>query len=107
MWVYTRRRHEHDPRFLINLDRYPSVSVNQLGERFFIDAGSGGETATLASTNSEEEAYEMVQHIFDAMETGKSALDLSLDPAAQPENKNGVAPHQEPQQAVPPKAITK
>ena len=80
MWVYTRPRNEHDHRFLLNLDRYPSVTVNQLGERFFVDAGTGGETATLASTESQEEATEIVQQIFDALEAGKTAFDLNAAP---------------------------
>jgi hypothetical protein len=77
MWVYTRPRNEHDHRFLLNLDHYPSITVNQLGERFFVDAGTGGETATLASSNSLEEATELVKQIFEALEAGKTALDLN------------------------------
>jgi hypothetical protein len=79
MWVYTRPRNEHDHRFLINLERFPTISINQLGERFFVDAGSGGDTSTLASTESQAEAEEIVQHIFDALESGKTALDLKAD----------------------------
>ncbi len=111
MWVYTRVRHEHDPRFLINLDHYPSLAVNQIGERFFVDAGTGGETATLVSTNSLEEATGFVQQIFEALEAGKIALDLSLDrpkagdqkPTPAPGGSNTADPHQAP----PLKAITK
>ena len=88
MWVYTRRRHEHNPRFVINLDRYPSIAINQLGERFFIDAGTGGDTTTLASTDSEEEATKFVQQIFDALAAGKTALNLGEDDPHS-ENKKG------------------
>lgn len=77
MWVYTRPRNEHDPRFLLNLDHYPSIAVNQLGDRFFVDAGTGGDTATLASTGSAEEANGLVQQVFEALEAGKTALDLN------------------------------
>jgi hypothetical protein len=82
MWVYTRPRNEHDHRFLINLDMYPSISVNQLGERFFVDAGAGGDTATLASTDSQEEANGLVQQIFDALDAGKTGLDLGVQKPA-------------------------
>jgi len=90
MWVYTRRRHEHDPRFVINLDHYPSIAINQIGERFFIDAGTGGDTTTLASTDTEEEATKFVQQIFDALEAGKTAINLGgEDPHS--ENKHDHA----------------
>ena len=79
MWVYTRPRNEHDHRFLINLERFPNIAINQLGERFFVDAGTGGDTSTLASTASQEEAEGIVQHIFEALEAGKTALDLKAD----------------------------
>ena len=83
MWVYTRPRNEHDHRFLINLERYPTITVNQLGERFFVDAGSGGDTATLASTESQDEATEILKHLFDALAAGKTAFDLKAEgPAA-------------------------
>ena len=111
MWVFTRPRNEHDHRFLINLESFPSIAINQLGERYFVDTGTGGDTATLASTDSQEEATNIVQQIFEALEAGKTALDLS---AAKPkeadphvENKEAPAPRTEPQQASPPKAITK
>lgn len=106
MWVYTRRRHEHDPRFVINLDHYPSIATNKIGERFFIDAGTGGDTTTLASTDTEEEATGIVERIFEALVTGKTALNLGDDDPPS-ENKSDHAPHAEPQQATPPKAITK
>lgn len=96
MWIYTRPRNEHDPRFLLNLDHYPSIAINQLGERFFVDAGTGGDTATLASSDSAEEATGLVQQIFAALEAGKPALDLGLA-KPDPENKP----------AEPPAAITK
>ena len=84
MWVYTRPRNEHDHRFLINLERFPTIAINQLGERFFVDAGTGGDTSTLASTESQQEAEGIVQHIFEALEAGKTALDLKTDkPAAE------------------------
>lgn len=79
MWVYTRPRNEHDRRFMLNLDHYPTITVNQLGERFFVDAGTGGETATLAATASLEEAERLVKHIFEALEAGKTALDLNVE----------------------------
>lgn len=79
MWVYTRPRNEHDHRFLINLERYPTITVNQLGERFFVDAGSGGDTATLASTESQEEANQILKHLFDALAAGKTAFDLKAE----------------------------
>ena len=79
MWIYTRPRNEHDRRFLLNLDHFPLLTVNQLGERFFVDAGTGGETATLAATGSLEEAEGLVKRIFEALETGKTALDLNAD----------------------------
>ncbi|MCW3097482.1 MAG: hypothetical protein JWL77_3100 [Chthonomonadaceae bacterium] len=97
MWVYTRARHEHDPRFLINLDHYPSIAINQLGERFFVDAGTGGDTATLASTGDAEEANGFVRQVFAALEAGKIALDLGADRA------NAEPPKGETQQAEPPK----
>ena len=92
MWVYTRQRHEHDPRFVINLDHYPLIAINQIGERFFIDAGAGGDTTTLASTDSEEEAAQFVQQIFDALKAGKTALDLGEDDPHL-EEKNDHASH--------------
>jgi len=105
MWVYTRRRHEHDPRFVINLDHYPSIAINKLGERYFVDAGTGGDTTTLASTDTEEEATRFVQQIFDALEAGKTALNLGADDSPS-ENKNDHASRPEPPQATPPQAIT-
>lgn len=108
MWVYTRKRHEHDPRFLINLDHFPSIAVNQLGERFFIDAGTGGETSTLASTTTEEEAHKLVQEIFDALEAGKIAIDLGLEkPKAEAEHGVSSVASPEPPKTPPMKAITK
>jgi len=107
MWVYTRRRHEHDPRFVINLDHYPSIAINKLGERYFVDAGTGGDTTTLASTDTEEEATKFVQQIFDALEAGKTALNLEGDDAPPPEDKSDHASHPEPLQATPPQAITR
>jgi hypothetical protein len=96
MWVYTRARHEHDPRFLINLDHYPSIAINQLGERYFVDAGTGGDTATLASTGDPAEANGFVERIYAALEAGKTALNLGED-----------KPTAADQKAEPPKAVTK
>jgi len=104
MWVYTRRRHEHDPRFVINLEHYPSIAINQIGERFFIDAGTGGDTTTLASTDTGEEATGIVERIFEALLSGKTAVNLGDD---DPPSETGSehTSRAEPQQATPPRAI--
>ena len=76
MWVYTKPRHSGDKRFLINLDTVPQISMSQLGELWFVDAGAAGDTIALAALTSEPDGRAVMKAIYAAIEEGRQAIDL-------------------------------
>lgn len=86
MWIYTKPRNEHDIRFMLNLDLCTRVNVNQLGERWFLDVTLDSESIPVASSASEQEAFGLLQLVFDSLKNGRKALDLVADAPAAPAN---------------------
>src|ERR1044071_4642309 len=76
MWIYSKRRNEHDNRFLLNLDLCSRINLTQLGEKWFIEVMLGSEAHPIAFTTSQEEAAELLQQIFESLKSGEKALDL-------------------------------
>jgi len=79
MWIYSKPRSEHDNRFLLNLDLSSRINLSQLGERWFIEVMQGTESHPIASTTSSEEATELLNRIFEGLNSGEHALDLQSD----------------------------
>src|SRR5438552_74593 len=86
MWIYSKRRGEHDLRYLMNLDQCSRINLTQIGERWFIEVMLGSETVPIAQVNSQEEADAILREIFESLAEGKSALDLD-SPEIAPEQK--------------------
>ncbi|HLK61368.1 MAG TPA: hypothetical protein VKU00_32765 [Chthonomonadaceae bacterium] len=76
MWIYSKRRGEHDNRFVLNLDLCSRIHLTQLGEKWFVEAMLESEAQPIASTNSQEEASDILKRIFESLKAGEKALDL-------------------------------
>ena len=77
MWIYTRPKTEHEPRFLLNLDESWRIAISQLGEKWLIEVTFGTESTPVATASSGEEAVSLVSRIFEALKNGEKALDLA------------------------------
>ena len=76
MWIYSKRRNEHDNRFLLNLDLCSRINLTQLGEKWFIEVMLGTEAYPVAFATSQEEVADLIQRIFESLKAGEKALDL-------------------------------
>lgn len=81
MWVYTRVRNEHEHPVLLNLQLHTSITMSQLGDKWFLDAALGGNTSTLAQVNTEAEASRIMRFILESLRAGENAIDLNRVPA--------------------------
>ncbi len=91
MWIYTKPRNEHDNRFLLNMALCSRVSVNQLGDRWFIEVTLGTEAVPVAATGSREQALALVRRIYEGIRSGEQAMDLGdlPEPMEVPRGRRG------------------
>lgn len=84
MWIYSRPKNEHDNRFVLNLDLCSRISVNQLGEKWFVEVMLGAEAVPVAAAPTQEEAMGLLLQVFEALRSGDNALDLAAPPEPAP-----------------------
>lgn len=62
---------------LINLTQHSAIQIAQLGNKWFVDVVHGSDSSSLAQVDTQEEADNLIQQIFDSLKAGEKALDLN------------------------------